>query len=117
LSAPVAAALVYCDGKEPTLENALAAESPEAEIGRKEDFLANIFDFSGPAEQPIGQSPDVSRVSFDDSVKSRFVASTELFDQKLIINRLGHGYNIRLPARRNLTEKLEGMRKKTRDEG
>jgi len=62
LSAPVAATLVYCDGKEPTFQTALTTEPLETEIGCEEDFLANIFDFTGPAEQTIGERPHVSRV-------------------------------------------------------
>jgi hypothetical protein len=106
LLVPVAAALVYCYGKEPTLETALAAESLEAEIGCEENLLAYILDLPGPAEQAIGQRPDVSRVPLDNSDKDRFVASTELFDQKFVINHLGHSYNIRPVPRRRLTEKI-----------
>ena len=104
--ASVVAAFVYRYGKEPTLEAAFATKSPKSEIGCQEDVLTYVLDFPGPAQQSIGQGPDVARVSFDNSVKSRFVASTESPDQKFVINRLGHGYDIRLTAQRNLTEKM-----------
>jgi hypothetical protein len=78
----VAAAFVYCYCKEPTLETALAAESLKTEIGCEEDLLAHILDFPGPAEQAIGKNTDIGRVSFDNPVKSSFVASTELILQE-----------------------------------
>jgi hypothetical protein len=92
---PIAAAFVYCYGKEPAFKTAFTTEFFQAEKRCEENLLCNILDLTGPAEQPIRQCRNFGRVLFDNSLESRFVAPAELFDQKFIINYLSHGYNIR----------------------
>jgi hypothetical protein len=110
----VTAAFVYCYGKEPGSKAAFAAEFLEAEERGEKRILRDVLDVSGPAEQPICQHRDFGGVSLDDSVKGRFIASVELFDQPFVINALGHGYYIRAAKRRKLTKK---QRKSTADKG
>jgi hypothetical protein len=69
---------------------AFAAEFFQAEKCSEEDVLRNIFDLAGPTEQSIGQSCNIGRISLDNTVKCRFVTPIELFDETLVINRIGH---------------------------
>ena len=97
-SMPITAAFVYCNGKEPAFQTALASKFAQAEKRGEEYILCNILDLAGPAQQPIRQGCNLGRVPLDDSLESRFIAPAELFDKTFIIIYLGHGYNIRLSA-------------------
>ena len=102
----VSSAFVYCYGKEPGFEAALAAELFQAEKRREKGLLSNVLDVSGPAEQPICQKSYLGGILRDNSLESRFVASLELLNQQFIIGALGHGYHIRAPGRRNITRQM-----------
>ena len=86
----VAAAFIDRYGKEPGFKAAFAAEFFQAEKCSEEDVLRNIFDLAGPTEQSIGQCCNIGRISLDNPVKCRFVTPIELFDETLVINRIGH---------------------------
>ena len=99
-------AFVYCYGKEPGFETALTTELFQAEKRREEGVLSNVFNVSGPAEQPISQESYLGGILLDNSLKGRFVASVELLNQQFIIGALGHGYIIRATGRGNITEQM-----------
>ena len=103
----VAAAFVYCYGKEPSFEAAFTAEFFQAEKRGEEYILNNILDVARPAEQPVGQDGNISGVSFDNPVKSRLVAPAEFFDQEFIIKSFGHDHYIRQGIEAKLTKNLE----------
>jgi hypothetical protein len=94
---PVAATLVCCYGKEPSLEAAIASELPQPDKRRHEYFLRDVLNITRPAQQPVGKSRNIPRVLLDNSVKRRIVTPVELFDQVIIVEHFCHGYNIRQP--------------------
>jgi hypothetical protein len=105
----VAAAFVYCYGKEPGSKAAFAAEFFQAEKHGEKDILNDIFDLAGPAEQSVGQDRNISGVSFDNPVEGSLISPAELFDQEFIINGFGHNQYIRQGNQGKLTKKMEKL--------
>ncbi len=100
----IGAALVYCYGKEPRLQAAVATEVLEADERREEDVLRDVVDVSRPAEKPIGQSRNVAGISLDDCGEGGLVPPVEPLNQPFIIGAISHDYHIRPVSRANLTE-------------
>jgi hypothetical protein len=108
---PQASAFIYCYGKEPGFEAAIAAKFFKTHECSQEYILNDIIDLAGPAEQSISQNRYFGGEFADDSLKSGDIALLELFNQEPVVTGSGHNYHIRQGKGKKLTKKLEDLGK------